>query len=294
LGYASGQGTGGGGCIPNNSYDNLKNQCYGPTSFDIKNRETFSFTYAVPGRAGFGQLLSGWSVNSVAIIQSGLPWGVSDTSTDFAGTGDVSNYWNFTGNPNDFKAIRNYQNVPLPPSGAPGIPWYPGAATINCNVAQAGTPCYSSNGPAAQGGACYQASAYSQLALASLANFGCYALGSSVLTPPAFGSYSNSNLRNFFRDGGYYNIDASITKAFKFQERLTAQFRVEVFNLLNHPDFVNPAGGPGGSATSLNPNSAGSSTGLAYVSQTPDQAGNNPVLGSGGPRAIQLGLKLIF
>jgi hypothetical protein len=90
-------------------------------------------------------------------------------------------------------------------------------------------------------------------------------------------------------------VDASVTKSFKFKERLTAQFRAEFFNILNHPDFVNPAGGPGGGGASLNPSRAGSTmAGLAYVSNTPDVASSNPVLGSGGARAIQLGLKLIF
>ena len=53
-------------------------------------------------------------------------------------------------------------------------------------------------------------------------------------------------------------------------------------------------GGPGGGGASLDPSGAGTSTGLGYVSNTPDVASSNPVLGSGGPRAIQLGLKLIF
>ena len=86
-----------------------------------------------------------------------------------------------------------------------------------------------------------------------------------------------------------------MTKQFKFKERLTAQFRAEVFNILNHPNFVNPFGGPGGGGASLNPSRAGSTgAGLGFVSNTPDQAGSNPVLGSGGARDIQLGLNLIF
>ena len=46
---------------------------------------------------------------------------------------------------------------------------------------------------------------------------------------------------------------------------------------------------------SLDPSGANtSSTGFGFVRATPDQAGSNPVLGSGGARSIQLGLKLIF
>jgi hypothetical protein len=276
LGVGSGQGTGGGSCTPINTYASLDSQCYGPTEFDIRNRETVSGTYAIPGPKGFGQVLSGWSVNVVAIVQSGLPWGISDSTTDFPGNGDSStapsNQWNFYGNPNDFTATRNYQSVPLSANGSPGIPYFAGTSNAAC-MAQA-----TANGP---------------LAVASLTNLGCYALGSSVLIPPAYGSFGTT-ARGMWRDGGFYNMDASVTKSFKFKERLTAQFRAEFFNILNHPDFVNPAGGPGGGGASLNPSRAGTTTGLAYVTNTPDVASSNPVLGSGGARAIQLGLKLIF
>ncbi len=117
------------------------------------------------------------------------------------------------------------------------------------------------------------------------------------MVPPPYGQYGTMN-RNIFRDQGFRNLDLSLTKQFKFKERLTAQFRAEVFNILNHPEFVNPAGGPGGGGATLDPTVAGatnnSGQGLAYVTNTPDQASSNPVLGSGGSRAIQLGLKLIF
>jgi hypothetical protein len=91
-------------------------------------------------------------------------------------------------------------------------------------------------------------------------------------------------------------MDASVSKNIKINERLSAQFRAEVFNLFNHPDFVNPFGGPGSAGTpnDINPSKAFGGTGLGYVLNTPDEASSNPVLGSGGPRDIQLGLKLIF
>ena len=114
-------------------------------------------------------------------------------------------------------------------------------------------------------------------------------MGSSILIPPAFGTYGTSG-RDIFRDGGFRNWDLSIFKTFKFRERLNAQFRAEFFNFLNHPTFSNP-GGPGGGAGTTDP-SAGAGFGCGCV--TPDTGGSNPVLGSGGPRAIQLGLKLLF
>ena len=98
---------------------------------------------------------------------------------------------------------------------------------------------------------------------------------------------------NLFYDQGFHNVDFSVSKTFKIRESLSAQFWVEVFNLFNRPNFVNPFGGPGGGG-SINPSRAGTSTGLALVTNTPDQASSNPVLGSGGARDLQLGLKLLF
>jgi hypothetical protein len=297
LGYASDQGTGGGLVLPINSYGNLHSQLYTSTSFDTRHRLTLTGTYAIPGKKGFGQILEGWSINSTARIFTGSPWGVSDVTTDFDGTGAAlvsgtfgseGGQWNFLntsggpGNPKDFFALHNFANVTPPAAGAavgvPGVPYYAGTSNAAC-LAQA---------KALDGGAA------TGLAQAALTNLGCYALGSSILLPPAYGSYG-SMPRNPWRDQGFRTMDASITKAFKFKERLTTQFRAEFFNVLNHPNFVNPYGGPGGNAATLDPSGANTaSTGFGFVRATPDQAGSNPVLGSGGARSIQLGLKLIF
>src|SRR5258707_2464979 len=100
---------------------------------------------------------------------------------------------------------------------------------------------------------------------------------------------------NPFRDQGFRTMDASISKAFKFKERLTAQFRAEVFNVLNHPNFVNPYGGPGGKAPTPYPSSANTTpTRCGHVLATPDQAGSKPPLRSGGARSIPASVKIIF
>jgi hypothetical protein len=287
LAINSGQGTGGSNVIPINSYGNLHSQLYSATTFDVRHRLTISGTYAVPGRKGFGQLMEGWSINGATIIQTGAPWHIADTTTDFSGTGELSGnsagnqggQWDFFGNPADFTPHRNFAGVTPGPTGVTGVPFFPGGggkanptANATCNSAAAGM------GP---------------LATASLNVLGCYALGSSVLVPPPYGGYGASEY-NLWRDEGFRNVDMSVSKSFKFKERFTAQFRVEFFNLLNRANFVNPFGGPGGNGGSLNPSTAGGGTGLAWVSNTPDQAGSNPVLGSGGARDMQLGLKLIF
>jgi len=95
--------------------------------------------------------------------------------------------------------------------------------------------------------------------------------------------------RNIFRDQGLKNLDTSVTKLFKFKERLSAESRAEVFNVFNKPYFANPYGGPGGAAADP---SAGA--GFGFTGVTPDVQASNSVLGSGGARAIQLGMKLTF
>ena len=55
-------------------------------------------------------------------------------------------------------------------------------------------------------------------------------------------------------------VDASLSKTFKLTERVSAQFRIDSFNLFNHPQWGNPGGGAntGGVSIGFNgPNSAG-------------------------------------
>jgi hypothetical protein len=62
---------------------------------------------------------------------------------------------------------------------------------------------------------------------------------------------------------------------------MNAQFRAEFFNIFNHPSFALPAN------ILAAPN-------FGTLFTTPDAAQNNVGLGSGGPRLIQLALKLSF
>ena len=48
--------------------------------------------------------------------------------------------------------------------------------------------------------------------------------------------------RNLFYGPHFADWDFSIFKNWKFTERLTAQFRAEFFNILNHPIYANPGG----------------------------------------------------
>ncbi len=114
--------------------------------------------------------------------------------------------------------------------------------------------------------------------------------GNSVMVPPKAGTFGTMG-RNIFRDNGFKNWDLSVFKNFKFTERFGAQFRFEVFDVLNRATISNPNGANNGSHNGDDP-SNGSAFGCGC--QTPDFATGNPIIGSGGNRAIQLGLKLTF
>jgi hypothetical protein len=116
----------------------------------------------------------------------------------------------------------------------------------------------------------------------NLGKFGCFVKGNAVLIAPPTGTFGTSS-RNLFRDDGFRNWDFSVFKNWTVKERLTAQFRAEFFNILNHTILANPgSGGLTGNGT------------LGWSSQTPDAAAQNPLLGTGAAREIQLGLRLLF
>jgi hypothetical protein len=258
---------------------------YASSDFDMRHRFTLSLNYVIPGKKSFAQVLEGWQVNSIVSLYGAQPWGPTDAAHDISGTGEVNiapagtgiDRWDFFGNPGDFK------------SGPTGIPFIPQSSftvdpvTKNVTGAAGGAPAAATT--------CFNDAA-NQLQKNALAFFGCYAKGSSVMIPPAFGTFGTMG-RNFFRDSGFRNWDFSVAKNWKFKERLSAQVRVEIFNILNHPNFANPFGGQNGfGIAGFNDPSIPGSFGCGC--KTPDGAASNPVLGSGGSRAVQLGLKFIF
>jgi hypothetical protein len=80
---------------------------------------------------------------------------------------------------------------------------------------------------------------------------------------------------------GQFNFDMSVLKTTRITESKTLQFRLEFFNLLNHPQF----------------NSMGLSAGTSFGASIPQpltQGSGTISTASVNPRIIQLGLKFIF
>ena len=96
--------------------------------------------------------------------------------------------------------------------------------------------------------------------------------------------------RNVLRGFGAFQWDFAVHRDFAIRESLKLQFRAEMFNVLNHPNFGQPngqfgAGGFGLSSQTLAQNLNGSNLGSGAF---------NPLYQFGGPRSIQLALKLLF
>ena len=124
----------------------------------------------------------------------------------------------------------------------------------------------------------------------TLKNAGCYVTNNGVIVPAALNHFGNMG-RNIFRDSGFKNWDLSVFKNFTFKEQFSAQFRVELFNVLNHPNIANPYGASnfGGIGDTLN-----SSGTFGCGCGTPDVIAGNNLIGSGSARVMQVGLKLKF
>src|SRR5215831_16666252 len=97
-----------------------------------------------------------------------------------------------------------------------------------------------------------------------------------LFTTPCLGCDGNLG-RNTFQGPGYWNTDQSLFKNIKAGERYNFQFRFEVFNVFNHPNFKLPS----------------SATGANYANRI--TSGNfGQSAGEINPRLVQLGLKFMF
>ncbi len=86
------------------------------------------------------------------------------------------------------------------------------------------------------------------------------------------------NLGRYIATGpGAFEIDTSLEKKFRLSERYTFDLRGTAFNLLNHPEFSNPA-------SNISKSSFGQITSIL----------NDGATGSGAPRRIEFMLRLVF
>jgi len=105
--------------------------------------------------------------------------------------------------------------------------------------------------------------------------------------------------RNALRGFGAFQWDFAVHREFPVHEKVRVQFRAELFNVLNHPNFGQPIGALGG-PNNLNPQFGQSQAMLGQSlsgSQFAGSVGNGSLSSlyqMGGPRSIQFALKLMF
>jgi Carboxypeptidase regulatory-like domain/TonB dependent receptor len=257
--HALDNGTSNRGAYPQNSY-NFDAE-WGNGDYDIRNRFTLAMTYELPKFKAPLQMGSGWTFTSIVNLQSGEPFSIVDENDDISLTAEFLDRWDFAGNPEDLRWSKVNQIPFIDPS------------TFGLD----------SNGHVVSGNQqCLNAST-SQAGRDNLQYYGCYVEGTAVLTPPASGTFGN-NRRNDFRGPSFHNWDTSVTKMWNLSERFRLQFRGEFFNIVNHPNF---------DVGSINTDPS-AQVGLGLATATPDVFAANPVVGSGGSRHIQLGVKVIW
>jgi hypothetical protein len=235
---------------------------YGPSNFNVPQRFTWIFNYKIPNSGGSMQKLkNGWGFDSTMTLQSGQPFQFNyNFEDDYSGSGEGDDRPDVVG-------PINYH--PHTPTDFVDLSSFAIPCTPTAFVTNPATPGYTGVTGTAQ---------------------------DCVPGTRHFGSEGRDELHG----PTYKQWDLAIYKDTSLTERLKLQFRADFFNILNHPNFANPflpafIADPGINGFGLN--GAGTTeTGVGgyALTATGDVGIGNPFLGGGGPRGIQLALKLTF
>jgi len=262
--------------IPQNSLNPSAE--YGPGIQDVRHRFTLQGRYALPSKKSPGQALEGWQISSAVQIWSPLPYSPVDPTDDISGTGNLQDRWDLFGKASDFNGYGGTKAIPC--YGAPGSTFAAAAGCTTglpqaCITAAQSLPT-NPNVPASTTGA---------TGISQLDRLGCYMSGNSVIVPPAQGTFGTMS-RYEFRGQGFSEWDISIMKNWMIKEKVMAQFRAEIFNVLNQTQYA-PLSSTNG-ASLAQPGKFGATTG------TPNIVGGSPIIGNGDTRRFQLGLRFQF
>jgi hypothetical protein len=227
----------------------------GNSDFDIRNGVTAGLTYdiPIPNNSTFTKaVLRDWSTDTFILARSAPPVDLTDANFRFLDGGFFTN-------------IR--------PDVVPGQPYY--LYGVHC------ASTFQALGELVPGESCPGGMGFNPVAFTN---------------PPVDANTGNptrqGNLpRNFLRGFGATEWDFALHRDFPIRGTFHLQFRAEMFNLLNHPNFGPPYPFFGGSGFGLsNQTLAQSLSGSGSLGG----GGLNPLYQIGGPRSIQLALKLFF
>lgn len=103
---------------------------------------------------------------------------------------------------------------------------------------------------------------------------------------PAAGAEGNAG-RNIARGFASYQWDVAFRRDFRITDRVHTNFRAEAFNVLNHANF-------GAINSNIQTNTTAQPFGQATSTQASQLGGLNALYQSGGPRSLQMALKVQF
>jgi hypothetical protein len=273
----------------------------GNNPLDTAHHFALQASYAVPTiKKVPGQMLEGWGVNGSINMLSRLPLALTDTKDDLFGCGSTcADRWDLYGAKDPFNQILGGAGTVtcyglstsklVTSNGSPCITVASGTGAVGTATAVSNYPVACQQGAAAAGTSTAPGvnntditsktggyNGYAQLAL-----IGCYVAGGSALVPPAQGM-EGTMYPNELRGKGFGLLNLSVTKNWTIKERLKTQFRWEIFNVLNRTQYAAPG---------VN---LGTPSALGLAVSTPDVNHGNAVVGSGGPREMQLALRFDF
>jgi hypothetical protein len=112
--------------------------------------------------------------------------------------------------------------------------------------------------------------------------------GGKMMNPAAFSIPSTvrqgTEGRNDIPGFGMTQLDFGVSRKFPITNRASMNFRADAFNVFNHPNFTNPAGYI--------------EYGSFYLQSekmlNEGLGGLNPLFQEGGPRSLQVSLRLVF
>jgi hypothetical protein len=112
------------------------------------------------------------------------------------------------------------------------------------------------------------------------------AINAAAFSMPAAGADGNAG-RNIARAFASYQTDLALRRDFVVTERIRTTFRVEAFNLFNHANF-------GAISSNIQTATATRPFGWATGTQAAQLGGVNALYQVGGPRSLQLALRIQF
>ncbi len=232
----------------------------GSSDFDIRHSFSAGVTYNIPAlkmSAFTDAILRGWSIENIILVRSAPPVDISEGNFPITNAGGFS--------------------VDFRPDLVPGQPLYLYGANCTTTMQALGNLLAGQGCP---GGKAFNPNAFQNLPTGPITGI-----------PLRQGNVP----RNFLRGFGATQWDFAVHREFPIHDSVKLQFRAEMFNVLNHPNFGAPSGAFG-------------TSGFGLASQTLGQYLNGGGLGAsnvgggafsslyqiGGPRSIQLALRFMF